>query len=463
MPPTAEGPREVSIRLLDSVLLGVAATSLAGVVGLRVYAALWSAPVVTPWDDSLVRRDARLAARKEPTATLAATVLLPHTPSLLEGRVNGYGEWLALGIDVAEHLGVKDVPRACQLVNVVFFVAQGTIVLLFAAWATRDLAAATTLAFLQLSSPIVFGMSRWVLTENHVLLSVPTIALVAAVLLARRRAGRRAPRAAVALAAGAGYVVGLLAAAREYAFPAYLVVTVAVAAGLVAQRRRREAAAFLAVVAAFVAPLAGPLALAIATSLEKADVALYFHPLRAFVPHVVLFVVGPALALVLAAFAASATGRAARQAAGRGAGAWSPPRLLARGLRTLRSGLGVLSAGYLVVFVFYLALIVWSRNRTGRTAIMPMLIALALLLVHLRRRRASRLWLRTAPARGLGLLLVALAWGVLSHQLFVAFDGGRTYAHAAYRLEYFNYPLGLRPSERPSDHVCWDECPYDRQ
>jgi hypothetical protein len=123
----------------------------------------------------------------------------------------------------------------------------------------------------------------------------------------------------------------------------------------------------------------------------------------------------------------------------------------------------VLSAGYLVVFVFYLALIVWSRNRTGRTAIMPMLIALALLLVHLRRRRASRLWLRTAPARGLGLLLVALAWGVLSHQLFVAFDGGRTYAHAAYRLEYFNYPLGLRPSERPSDHVCWDECPYDRQ
>jgi hypothetical protein len=59
------------------------------------------------------------------------------------------------------------------------------------------------------------------------------------------------------------------------------------------------------------------------------------------------------------------------------------------------------------------------------------------------------------------LALVAGAWGVLGYQLFIAFDGGRTWAHAAYRLEYFNYPLGIRVPERPGDHVCYQDCPYD--
>ena len=60
--------------------------------------------------------------------------------------------------------------------------------------------------------------------------------------------------------------------------------------------------------------------------------------------------------------------------------------------------------------------------------------------------------------------LVSLSWCVLLWQLLVAFDGGKTYAHAGFRLEYFNYPLHLRKLDGPNDnYICYEPCPYDRR
>src|SRR5206468_268412 len=60
------------------------------------------------------------------------------------------------------------------------------------------------------------------------------------------------------------------------------------------------------------------------------------------------------------------------------------------------------------------------------------------------------------------LALVGVSWAVLTYQLLFAFEGGKTYAHASYRLEYFNYPLRLRQLRADGDsYTCVDVCPYD--
>jgi hypothetical protein len=174
-------------------------------------------------------------------------------------------------------------------------------------------------------------------------------------------------------------------------------------------------------------------------------------------------VVGPSLTLAFLALLATVGGRAVHSVRHGGL----RPRLSANAARLrlsreLRSGLGALYWSHWLLLALYVVGIVWSRNRSVRAAILPMLVTFNLLLLYLRRYPSSRWWLRTAQARVAALGLIACSWSVLAYQLFIAFDGGRTYAHAAYRLEYFNYPLRLRPLEKGGDHVCYDTCPYDR-
>lgn len=459
---SAPGPGErPPAPLVDSLLLTAGWVSLVALLGLRLHAALWAVPIWTPWDDAQIRRNARIAARKETTAALAANALTPHAPALLGGRLSGYGDWLALGLKAGERIGSSDMQRVFQLVNVAFFCVQAATVLLFGCWSTRDPPIAVALAFLYASSPIVFGMSRWVLTENLVLTAGPALSLLAASLLAAPADGRARGKAAVA-AGAAAYLMGLLGSAREYAAPSYLAIVAVVVASLLAQGRRREGGTFAAVTACFLVPLAAPLGSALVTTLGKAGAALYFHPLRLWVPHVAAFVVGPSLALVFLALYAAAARRALRRVEQGGL------RLRASvpGLRTLllgelRSGLGALYWTHWLLLALYVVAIVWSRNRTARGAIMPMLVTLGLLFLYLRLHPPSRLRLRTARARAAALCLIGCSWGVLAYQLFAAFEGGRTYAHAAYRLEYYNYPLHLRPLENLGDHICFEDCPYD--
>ena len=93
-----------------------------------------------------------------------------------------------------------------------------------------------------------------------------------------------------------------------------------------------------------------------------------------------------------------------------------------------------------------------------------MLAALGAVLIGVRGLPYLRRWLQGSSAKLIALALVALSWAVLVYQLLFAFDGGKTYAHAALRLEYFNYPLRIRKLTDDSDsHVCLDVCPYDKR
>lgn len=446
------------------LLLAAGTVSLLALLGLRLYAAFSCPAVHTPWDDEQYRQDARQVARHQTTAAALAKVLTPRPPPLLDGRVNGYGSWLALGQSLRRLLRSDRVDLAFQLVNVALLCLQVAAVLAFGYWATRDLAISVSIAFLHGSAPIVFGTSRWVHSENLVLAAVPSLSFLGAVCLEDRApSAGRSLRAAVARAALVAYLMGIFAGVREYATPTYLAIVGCVAATLLLQRRQAEAATFTAVIALFAVPLAGPLVAASRALLAKSDATSYFHPLRQWIPHVVFHTVGPALTLVLLAFCVVAARRATRGSDlqyPQPSIPVEPPGALAP--REPGWGLRALCRTHWALFFFYLAAIVASRNRTTRSAIVPMLLLLALLLLHLRADASARTWLRTRTARLAPLGLIACSWAVLGYQLLWAFDGGRTYAHAAYRLEHYNYPLRLRPLLGPDDsHICWDHCPYD--
>lgn len=449
--------------VVDSVLRTTGIVSVLAVLALRFYAAAWTIPMRTPWDDSTIRLAAKQQSRRETLGSAVARLVLPHSPPVLQGRLNGYQSWLVIGHKVGTRIRPGSGELAFQVVNLVLLCLQALTLMLFARWATRDLAISAGFTFLWISAPVVFGMNRWVLTENLVLTAGPILSFLAAWLLVReasRGPGFRSRAAPLLTAGSVAYVIGLFSVAREYAAPSYFAIVGSTVLGLALARRGWEAAVFAFVTACFVAPLTSPLATALRETLMKGRREEWFHSLDEWIRHVPVFTVGPALTVALIVLVAAVVYRGmAREA--RSTGEAGPTTLPGRLHREL-TGLRALYWAHLVLLAFYLGGVVWARNRISRLAIPPMIVATGLALIGTRLFPEVQRGLTTARAKGALLALIGASWAVLSYQLFVAFDGGKTYAHAAYRLEYYNYPLHLRPLRDAMDsYVCFEPCPYD--
>lgn len=458
----AAPPLDAAHRVASVVLLTAGIASLLAVLALRVYAAARTIPIRTPWDDSTIRRAARAETQQETLAAAVARLTLPNPPSVLEGRLNGYQRWLVVGLKLGRWIHPGQGELDFQAVNVLLLGLQALTLALFAYWATRDLCFATAFTFLWVSAPIVFGMNRWILAENLVLAAGPILSFLAAYLLDEAApAGHRARSTWVRVVeAGAlAYVMGLFSVAREYAAPSFFLIGGATVLGLVLQSRGPEAAAFASVITCFAVPLATPLVASLGTALEKRGLEEFFHPLGEWLLHVSIHTVGPALSVGLMVLAAALVHE---WIAGSGWSRNGGGGTLSGRLRRELAGLRGLFWGHLLLLAFYLGTIALLRTRTSRVAIMPMLTASALVLIGIRLSPRIRGALSTTSARTAVFALVAVSWSVLLYQLLVAFQGGKTYAHAAYRLEYYNHPLHLRPLEGPADsYVCFDPCPYD--
>ena len=441
------------------MLLTAGAASLLAIVALRVYAAARTIPIRTPWDDSTMRMAARTETQHETLGTAVARLTLPNPPVVLEGRLNGYQRWLVVGLKLGRWIQPGQGELDFQAVNVLLLGLQALALAVFAWWATRDAGFSAAFTFLWVSAPIVFGMNRWILAENLVLAAGPILSFLAAYLLDREApagSGARSPGMRVVEAGALAYVMGVFSVAREYAAPSFFLIVGATVLGLVLQGRRPEAAAFASVTACFVVPLASPLAASLSSSLQKSGVREYFHPLGEWLAHVSIHTVGPALGLALIALVAAVVPASIR--APRDDGGASGTGRLRRELEGLRS----LYWAHLILLAFYLGAVLWLRNRISRAALMPMITAAGLALIGLRLSPRIRRALSTNPARMATLALLAVSWSVLLYQLLVAFQGGKTYAHAAFRLEYYNHPLHLRPLRGPEDtYACFEVCPYD--
>jgi len=444
------------------VLPYLAFASLLALLCLRLYAAFETTPIRTPWDDDHLRAAAREHAQAQTAVTAISHLVLPWTPPVFEGRLNGYDAWLVAGLKAGRWVGSPDVELSFQLANTLLLLVQTLMVLLFARWATRDWSIAATFAFLHMSAPIVFGMSRWIFTENPVLVAGPTLSFLGAWLLATPGPAGSQVRAVHILRAGlVAWGMALCCSAREYAAPTFMVMVGAVLLGLLVRKRWREAEATVLVTTAFVIPWYPSLLEALQATLKKGGESAYFHTMAEWIPHVSFYTVGPSLTFVLAALLAVVVYQGARRAIERLSDPRTTPGEL---LRSQLSGLRLAGWAHWALMGFYVAGILWTRNRVTRPAIMPMFAALGIVLIGFRAHPLRRRWLRDARIKWVAVGLVSLSWCVLLWQLLVAFDGGKTYAHAGFRLEYFNYPLHLRKLDGPNDnYVCYDPCPYDRR
>ena len=444
--------------IATTALTCFAVGSLLAILGLRLYAAFATTAIRTPWDDDHMRSAAVDIAREQTDATAASHILLPWKPPVFEGRLFGYSAWLVAALKVRHALGVHDRELAFQLINSLILLLQAVVVFLFARWATRDFAIAATFAFLHVSAPIVFGTSRWVHTENLVLLAGPTLSFLSAWLLgtAGRSGAGRLWRAGLA-----AYGMALCCSAREYAAPTFLVLVAATSFGLLVAKRWREAVAAVLVMTAFIIPWYPSLLEALKATFAKGGVSAYFHPFTEWIPHVAFYSVGPSLTLVLAVLLALTAYQGWRHV-NRRLGA--PGTSLVRVLGNQLSGLQIAAWAHWFLMGLYVAGIVWTQNRVTRPAIMPMMVGLGIVLIGFRAHPARRRWLADARIKWTAVASISISWCVLLFQLLVAFDGGKTYAHAGFRLEYFNYPLHLRKLQGPDDNwICGDVCPYDRR
>jgi Dolichyl-phosphate-mannose-protein mannosyltransferase. len=436
--------------------------SLLALLCLRLYAAFETTPIRTPWDDDHLRSAAMDHARAQTSATAIHHLTLPWSPPVFEGRLNGYDAWLVAGLKAGHLVGSYKAELSFQLVNTFFLLVQTVVVLLFARWATRDWSIAATFAFLHMSAPIVFGMSRWILTENPVLVAGPMLAFLSAWLLAMPGPAGSHVRARHILRAGlAAYGMALCCSAREYAAPTFMVMVGATLFGLLVRKRWREAEVVALVTTAFVIPWLPSLLEAIEATIRKGGQSEYFHTMSEWIPHVAFYTVGPSLTFALTALLAVVVVQGWRRAIDQ----LTDVRTTVGGvLRNQLSGLRIAAWAHWALMGFYVAGILWTRNRVTRPAIMPMFAALGIVLIGFRAHPLRRRWLRDARIKWTAVGLIAISWCVLLFQLLVAFDGGKTYAHAGFRLEYFNYPLHLRKLNGPDDnYICNDQCPYDRR
>jgi hypothetical protein len=450
-------------RFANAALLPAAAASLLAILVLRLCAVSQFPSVHTPWDDGEFRMNASAADSAESALEATGRLLLPHGGLELNGRLNGgYTTWLVAALKVGRFLGLEQREFALQYGNAFMLVVGTAVVLLFAYWSFRDWALATAAGFFYAGAPIVFGISRWVLTENLVLLAGVTSSAFAAWLLGRREPiGPRDRLGRVVMAVTAAWGIGLCSTAREYASPSFVVLVFCTAVGLLAARRWLEAGALAVVTGAFLVPWAPAFVAATRVMLAKGGQGQYFHSLTEWIPHVSFYTVGLSLFVLLLGLGSVVIVQRSRLVLRHLADPTITPRQL---IGAELSGVHLLFWGHLVLILIYGAGIIWSRNRVTRPAVMLMIVGLALVLIGIRSLPALRARLLTAPARLLALVLIVLSWGVLTYQLLFAFDGGRTYAHASYRLEYFNYPLRLRALKDASDsYTCGDVCLYDHR
>jgi len=441
-------------------LLVASVLSLAALLTLRVYAA-WQLPALrTPWDDDFYRAAAAATADKQGVFATARNLVLPHAGLVIEGRLNGYNDWLVAATKVRGALGISSNEVAFQTLNAVLLLLQALAILLFARWSLKDRALAWGFTFLYISAPVVFGTSRWVHTENLVLLAGVALSGLTAWLLGR--GGRPRPHARLALVMSTGLAawgIGLCTRAREYAAPSFIVLFLCTELVLLFRKRRLEAGVVATVTGTFMVPWLPAIVEALQVMLSKGGQSRYFHSLAEWIPHVAFYAVGPSFTIVLLAL-----GVVVLVQRSRGLVQLLPASKVSvrRFLRAELSGVRPLVWSHLFLFAFYAAGFVWSRNRVTRPAVPMMLAGLGLVLIGIRSLPSLRAWLQRTPVKLVALALIAMSWSVLTYQLWFAFEGGKTYAHHGYRLEYFNYPLHLRPLKDPSDrHICFDGCPYD--
>ena len=414
---------------------------------LRLYAI--TQPVAKAWDDSNYRDWVMNDLPKTTLLGAAKGVLLPNS-NIIAFRSIGYHSWLVLTAKVF----VAWPPEvAWQIANAILLLFQAVAVCYLAVWATGDWPFSLSFTFLYLSAPIVFGINRWVLTENHYMAAMLVMSAGAAAIVSdtvspaecdwRRWLWREIVKVALITC-----VLGILITLREPAIPYAMMIYACVGLGLLRERRWAACAVFMAVILPYFSAFTQTLLFLAARVRHKLAEDQYFHSLSEWIPRAFTYAAGPALSLfllvatpaVLILIALAAWSFAESEERGN----------LLRALQTNVRGIHILLAGHAALFAAYCVSFVFSQNRVIRPAILHTITAVCVTLIGFQVFRKP-LWPGWRRARLTMIPLMLLSWCVLLYQLLFAFDGGRTYVVYPDDMEYYNYPLGIRTLHGPYD------------
>jgi hypothetical protein len=458
----------ISFPLINSLVKKLVIISLILLLGLRIYALFFTIPIVTPWDDTIYRNISIKESKEISLKRAARLVFLPNPePPIRHGVMRGYTQQLTLGLKL---FGQEKPETSFHLVNISLLLIQSALIFFFGWWAIADYLWALILSFLYLSSPIVFGINRWVMTENFVLAGLLVFSLVGAKLLTTKNeraynnqdSGKwNFKRKEIVLSALAAYAIGICSTIREYAIPSLFVISASIVLGLLWDKRRVAAITFISVLLPFLIAISNPLYICFKNLASKSVQLQYFHPLGKWTFHVFLYVMGPAMTLLLIPLLVFIPYHIFKNVFRL---AKDHPSTLLYQIKQNITGIHFLLAGHGLLIVLYGTAIALSTNRVVRPAIPLMISILGFVLIGIYSIPPIKALILTPPIKLFALSLIVLSWAVLSYQLFFAFEGGKTYAHHAFNLEFYNYPLHLRPLRDSNDtYICGEKgiiCPY---
>ena len=403
----------------------------AGLLVLRLYAAFWTQAACT-WDDHMYRQTGERAL---PVASVLRHLIFPTTLNMTPDRTMGYPLWLWLGTNIVTPIFGPSGKCAntrhewtWQVVNCILLMIQIAALFGVARWATGETWSAMAVLLLYVMSPLVFGLNRWAMSENLVMTAL-LVTIAVGVLVVHD--GRWWIQIA------AGILCGIFSNAREYAYP--ILVTLALGASCASYVQRGWRALwfplilFPYLIAAGVAnfpafQLRWPL---VGATTPGPGIPEGAYPVLPWLLKLFRDGWGPSVTIVVV-LGSAVLARSVWH--NRGQWRWD--------------GASVYWMSLAGAFVLWWCLDLSQPMRQVRAGIGPEVLGLGIVLVGWHHQR-----LHLLPAgRMLLALFLTASLAFLVDDLFIRFDGGRTWRHeAGPRLETYNHPLGLRAMTDDND------------
>ena len=432
------------INLLQKILSASIILSLISFFIFRIYA-IYSAVAIKTWDDVGYRLYALKAASDDLNIPGALQdVIYPNANILDHTRSIGYHSWIVLALKLSLS---GDPEKVFQLANLGLLIIQGIVIFYFSYWASQNKNFSGTLTFIYLSSPIVFGLNRWVMTENFVMTALLIFGFIPFWLLDRDF--RPFYRREILIGFLTAWILGIFGSLREYAAPSYLLTSLGTMFALALTKRWDALFGFVIAFFLFFIVLLGGWIELTQFAFLRVTQSEYFHPLSQWFPHFIFNVVGIPLTIFIGVIGLLIAYQVRKVLKN------NPikidKKLSFQYFKDNITPLQILWLINVILLIFYSLSILISESRQARSGILILFPLLNVLLISLKMFPSTNPILRSTLSNFFSLLLIACTWMTSYYQLFVAFDGGKSFAHHAYDLEYYNHPLYLRPLLSPDD------------
>lgn len=438
-------------------------------VALRSYAAFFTQTVVAH-DDKHYRAASIVLGNHLSTPEAVKEVLLPTSRHLRE-RTIGYISWLVLGQKL---FTIFPIEIRWQIVNLSLFSMQLLCVYFLSLWASEKKWFSSAVTALYISMPMIFGMNRWIMTENFVFAALVFFPICAVMVLdkslfvLRHEANKRFGIFfhEICLPFLSAVSLGIFSRLREYALPSLIAVALVIVITFIFEKRWLALFIFAAFFLPFFIASSQAAFRVISYTIQKTgiirenthpDVALgkYFSPWYDWGYRIVFRTLGLSMTAFLGLGLFSITRGFFRNVSA------TFSRLSTKTLPRHKSnwlkGIHLLFLSLLGLTAFYGLAVLSSPSRTLRIPMLPALTFLTAVFLGIKILNSVREYFFSPPIKSFLAALLVFSWITMLYQLFFSFGGGKHFVVRPYYMETYNHPLNIRKLAGPGDwHVVED-------